>query len=129
MIPVGEQDLREFLPPCTFESGMIPRDVLLAAARRYRADGVLFGVLTQYRPYEPLVVGMSVELASVSTGEVVWSTSGLYDAATRDVEQDVHNFHNTELAGTCSLEGWRIILISPSRFTDYACTRLAETLP
>jgi hypothetical protein len=129
LIPVGEHELREFLPPATFDSGVIPRDVLLAAARRYRADGVLFGVLTQFRPYEPLVVGMSVELASVGTGEVVWSASGLYDAATKGVSQDVHNFHDTQLAGTCSLEGWRIILMSPSRFTDYACSRLADTLP
>jgi hypothetical protein len=129
MIPVGEHELREFLPPATFESGIIPRDVLLAAARRYRADGVLFGVLTQFRPYEPLVVGMSVELAAVNTGEVVWSSSGLYDAATRAVTQDVHNYSNTELAKTSSLEGWRIILMSPSRFTEYACARVAETMP
>jgi hypothetical protein len=129
LIPVGEHELREFLPPSTFETGIIPRDVLLAAARRYRADGVLFGVLTQFRPYEPLVVGLSVELASVGTGEVVWSASGLYDAATLAVTKDVHNFHSTQLAGTGSLEGWRIILMSPSRFTDYACSRVAETMP
>jgi hypothetical protein len=112
-----------------FESGIISRDTLLAAARRYRADGVLFGILTQFRPYEPLVIGMSVELASVGTGEVVWSSSGLYDAASKDVTQDVHNFNNTQLAGTSSLEGWRIILMSPSRFTEYACSRVASTLP
>jgi hypothetical protein len=129
LIPVGEQELREFLSPDTFETGIIPRDVLLAAARRYRADGVLFGVLTQFRPYEPLIVGMSVELAAVGTGEVVWSSSGLYDASTKSVAQDVHNFHDTELARTTSLEGWRITMLSPSRFTDYACTRVAETLP
>jgi hypothetical protein len=129
MIPVGEHELREILPAATFETGVIPRDVLLAAARRYRADGVLFGVLTQFRPYEPLVIGLSVELASVGTGEVVWSSSGLYDAATCDVTRDVHNFNNKQLAGTSSLEGWRIILMSPSRFTEYACARVAETLP
>ena len=95
LIPVGEHELREFLPPDVFESGIISRETLLVAARRYRADGVLFGVLTQFRPYEPLVVGMSVELASVGTGEVVWSSSGLYDASSRDVTQDVHNFNNT----------------------------------
>lgn len=129
MIPVGEHELREFLPPSTFETGIIPRDVLLAAARRYRADGVLFGVLTQFRPYEPLIIGMSVELASVGTGEVVWSTSGLYDAGTKAVAQDVHNYSNTNLAGTSSLEGWRINLMSTSRFTEYACARVADTLP
>lgn len=129
LIPVGENELREFLPPSTFESGIIARETLLVAARRYRADGVLFGVLTQFRPYEPLVIGMSVELASVGTGEVVWSSSGLYDAASREVTQDAHNFNNTRLAGTSSLEGWRIMLMSPSRFTEYACSRIAETLP
>jgi hypothetical protein len=129
MVALGEHELREFLPQGTFESGVISRDTLLAAARRYRADGVLFGNLTEFRPYEPIIIGLSVELASVGTGEVVWSSSGLYDAASRDVTQDVHNFSNKQLAGTSSLEGWRIILMSPSRFTEYACSRLADTLP
>lgn len=129
LIPVGEHELREFLPPDVFDSGIISRETLLAAARRYRADAVLFGVLTQFRPYEPLVIGMSVELASVGTGEVVWSSSALYDAASKDVTQDVHNYNNVQLAGTTSLEGWRIILMSPSRFTEYACARIAATLP
>jgi hypothetical protein len=129
MIAVGEHELRDILPPTTFESGVIPRDVLLAAARRYRADVVLFGVLTQFRPYEPIVIGMSVELASVGTGEVVWSSSGLYDAGTKDVARDVHNYSDKQLASTASLEGWRINLLSPSRFTEYACSRLVETMP
>jgi hypothetical protein len=129
LIQVGEHELREFLPAGTFESGVISRDTLLVAARRYRADGVLFGNLTHYRPYEPIVLGLAVELATVGTGEVVWSATGLYDAATCDVTQDVHNFNNKQLACTASLEGWRIILMSPSRFTEYACSRMADTLP
>ena len=131
MVALGEHELREFLPvgTCTFESGVISRDTLLAAARRYRADGVLFGNLTEFRAYEPLMIGLQVELASVGTGEVVWSSSGLYDAASCEITQDVHNYSNKQLACTSSLEGWRIILMSPTRFTEYACSRMADTLP
>ncbi len=128
LVPLGETELREVLPASTFETGVIPREALISSARRYRADGVLFGVLTHYKPYEPLVIGITVELAAASTGEVVWSASGLYDAGTQDVTEDVHNYHDTELAASGSLEGWRLILMSPSRFTDYACSRLAATL-
>ncbi len=128
LIPLGETELREVLPRETFQSGTIAKDMLISAARRYRADGVLFGVVTHYRPYDPLVLGLKLEMASADTGAVVWATSGLYDAATLDVTQDVHNYHDTQLAGSSSLEGWRLILMSPSRFTDYACARLAATL-
>ncbi len=128
LIPLGESELREVLPAGTFQSGVIPRDTLVAAARRYRADGVLFGVVTDYRPYEPLVLGLNVELAAAASGEVVWAASGLYDSATLGVTQDAHNYHDTQLAGSDSLEGWRLTLLSSSRFTEYVCSRLAATL-
>ena len=111
-----------------FESGLIPRQTLSAVARRYRADGVLFGVVTHYKPYEPVVVGISAEVVSAGTGEVVWQASGLYDSSTAAVAQDVWNWSDTTLAKTTSLEGWRLILQSPARFVDYACARLAATL-
>lgn len=128
LLPLTDQELREVLPPATYERGVVSREALLAMSRRYRADGALFGVVTQYKPYGPFLVGLKVELASASTGEMIWEASGVYDASSRTVEQDVHNFHDVSLAATTSLEGWRLVLISPSRFIDYACSRLAATI-
>jgi hypothetical protein len=75
-----------------------------------------------------MVLGLQVTLVSASTGDVLWSANGLFDASDAGVEQDVHNWHDTALARSGSLEGWRLVLVSPSRFSNYACSRIADTL-
>jgi len=129
LVPVQAHELRDEIPASVFEAGAVPRRALLAAARRYRADAVLFGAVTRYRPYEPLLVALQVELVTADDGRSDWSASGTFDAATQDVVADVRNYHDVTLAATSSLEGWRLLLLSPSRFVDYACARLAEKLP
>jgi hypothetical protein len=72
-------------------------------------------------------LGIQVTLVSARTGEVLWSANALFDARDSAVAQDVHNWHDTHLAPSKSLEGWRLVLLSPSRFAAYACSRLADT--
>ncbi len=129
VVPLGATQVRDVMPVGVMREGVVPREALIAIARRYRADGVLFATVTHWRPFEPMTLGMRVDLVSSSTGEVVWSAHGLYDSARHDVQQDVRNWHETGQAVTTSLEGWRVALLSPTRFAAYVCDRLVATMP
>lgn len=129
VVPLGAQQLRDVMPTGVMREGVVPRDTLIALARRYRADGVLFATVTHWKPYEPMSLGLRTDLVSASTGEVVWSAHGLFDASRQDVQQDVRNWHDTDQATTTSLEGWRVALISPARFAAYVSDRLVATMP
>ena len=129
LVPVGEPELREELPASVFAGGTVPRRALISAARRFQADGVLFGVVKRYRPYEPLTVGLTIELVASDDGASVWSVDGLFDAAMKETEYDARNYHETMTADPRSLEGWRLTLISPTRFGAYVAARMAEKIP
>lgn len=129
LVAVDGAELRDEAPAAVFHAGAVSRKSLVAAARRYRADGVLFGVVRTLRPYEPLALGISIELVASDDGATTWSVDANYDASQREVEEDARNYHETRLATTKSLEGWRLILISPSRFAEYACARIAAKAP
>ena len=129
VVPLGAQHLRDVMPTGVMREGVVPRDTLIALARRFRADGVLFATVTHWKPYEPMSLGLRVDLVSASTGEVIWNAHGLFDAARQDVQQDVRNWHDTDQASTTSLEGWRVALISPARFAAYVSDRIVGTMP
>ena len=127
VIPAAHGELiaeaeRDFL-----STGVIRKKTLLAMADQQLADAVLYGVVTQYSAYQPISLGLRVDLVSVSAGDVTWSANGLFDSADARVAQDLHNYHDTRLAGTTSLEGWRRLMVSPSRFASYCCSRLIDT--
>lgn len=128
VVSLGRDALAEHEEVDFFRSGVFRQDTLIRLAGRFAADGVLYGAVTRYHPYEPLSLGLQLTLVSAEDGEVVWSANGFYDAADAAVVQDVHNFHDVRLAPSGSLEGWRLILVSPSRFGAYVCSRLADTL-
>jgi hypothetical protein len=129
LVAVGAQELRDEVPAAVFNTGAVSRRALIAAARRYRVDGVLFGVIKTVRPYEPFAVSLSVELVAADDGATTWSADASYDAATQAVEEDVRHYYERTLADTRSLEGWRLTLVSPSKFIDYACARIAAEAP
>jgi hypothetical protein len=129
IVPIGEAELREELPASVFAGGTVPRRALISAARRFQADGVLFGVLKRYRPYEPLAAGLTLELVASDDGASVWSVDGLFDAALKTTEDDARNYHETVTADPRSLEGWRLTLLSPGRFAAYVAHRLAGKVP
>lgn len=108
-------------------NGRVQADTLVRLSRHHQADAVLYGAVTQYKGYEPLALGLRVELVSAGAGDVVWSANGIFDAADDRVQRDVRNFHDTTLGETHSLEGWRLVLMSPNRFATYACARVVET--
>lgn len=127
VVTVHESPLLSEAEQDVFRSGVFQKKTLLAMAERYRADGVLFGIVTHFRPYEPPCLGLKVELVSVGAGDVVWSAKGLFDAGDERTAMDVHNYHDVRLASSSSLEGWRRMLTSPRRYTRYVCDRMVDT--
>lgn len=126
LVQVGAGALTEREEQDFFRTGTIRNTTLLRMNETYNAGAVLYGVVTHYRPYEPLMVGLRVELVSAGDGRVLWAADGLFDAGDERVVDDVHNYHATKQAPSGKLEGWRSILVSPTRFTTYAASRMAE---
>ncbi|MAG56844.1 MAG: hypothetical protein CMJ83_11175 [Planctomycetes bacterium] len=108
-------------------TGRVKKDTILRLSRRYHADGVLYGTVTRFRPYEPMTFGLRIALVSTGAGDLIWEANALYDAQDARVAQDVHHWYDTQQADSHQLESWRSVLMSPTRFIGYACARIVET--
>ena len=63
-----------------FARGQFDEVELLRVAREYQAQAVLFGQVTQYHPYNPPRVGLSLLMIHPAEGIVIASSDGLWDA-------------------------------------------------
>jgi hypothetical protein len=110
-----------------YRDATVHQETLVRLHRDYNVDAVIFGTITHYKPYSPIVLGIKLDMFSAGAGDVIWEVNAHYDSRNQDVVQDVHNYHDTVLAPSGSLEDYRIILMSPRQFAAYACARIAAT--
>lgn len=107
-------------------AGTIDKEALVRVSREHHADAVLYGAVTRFRAYEPMLVGIKLNLVSAGAGDVVWSVSALFDAGDASCARDVHHWfanHADQRTGA----DWRTTLLSPARFTSYASSRVVAT--
>ncbi|CAG0939741.1 hypothetical protein BROC_00775 [Candidatus Brocadiaceae bacterium] len=107
--------------------GAIDLNTILTLKKRYDADAIVFGSITHYRPYEPMLLGVKVGMISTDTGTVVWSADGVFDSNENEVAELVkHYFESTHQKS--ALYGWKLILLSMRRYSQFVANQITETL-
>ncbi len=126
VVPTGDKSLL-FLEQDVWVKGSVNFASALALRNKYDVDAIVFGNITHYRPYEPMLLGVKVSMISTDTGDVVWSADGVFDSNENDVAELVKQyFENTHQKS--SLYGWKLILLSMRRYAQFVANQLAETL-
>ena len=126
VVPTGDKSLL-FLEQDVWVKGSVNFASALALRNKYDVDAIIFGNITHYRPYEPMLLGVKVSMISTDTGDVVWSADGVFDSNENDVAELVKQyFENTHQKS--SLYGWKLILLSMRRYSQFVANQLAETL-
>ena len=98
--------------------GSINSDSVLTLRNKYDVDAIIFGNITHYRPYEPMILGVKAGMISTDTGEIVWSADGVFDSNENEVAELVKQyFENTHQKS--SLYGWKLILLSMRRYSQF----------
>ncbi len=110
-----------------WDKGSINLNTLLILRKKYDADAIVFGNITHYRPYEPMLLGVKVGMISTDTGDVVWSADGVFDSNENEVAELVkHYFESTHQKS--ALYGWKLILLSMRRYSQFVAYQITETL-
>lgn len=110
-----------------WDKGSINLNTLLTLRKNYDADAIVFGNITHYRPYEPMLLGVKVGMISTDTGGVVWSADGVFDSNENEVAELVkHYFESTHQKS--ALYGWKLILLSMRRYSQFVANQITETL-
>jgi len=96
---------------------------------KFGVDAVLFTQLTQYRPYEPLLVGWRMKLIDADEPHILWAVDEVFDARVPTVAAAAsRHLEGNPDTGT-SLSDSRSVLQSPRRFGRYTAHAVVQTMP
>ena len=107
--------------------GSVNLNTLLILRKKYDVDAIIFGNITHYRPYEPMLLGVKVGMISTDTGSVVWSADGVFDSNENEVAELVKQYFESTHQKS-ALYGWKLILLSMRRYSQFVANQITETL-
>ena len=91
-------------------------------------DGILVGAITQYHPYPPPRIGMTLQLISPYEAVVVASVDGLWDARRKVVADDARAFYESNSYHWQFAQETDVGLSSPLLYQRYVCSRAVHEL-
>ena len=111
-----------------FANGQFNELDVLRVAREYSADAVLFANVTQYHPYSPPRIGISLLLVSPAEGVAIASLSGLWDAREANTAAHAQTYFKQTQNWSRSLLGSERVIESPDVFQRYVCQQVSVAL-
>ena len=111
-----------------FSRGTFDELELLRIAREYDAQAVLFGKVTQYHPYAPPRVGLSLIMISPAEGVAIASADGLWDAREMTTARQAHAYLQQKLSWRQGLLGVDRVLESPDVYQRFVCQQIALSM-
>lgn len=127
VIPAPVDDERLMAEIGLWKSGRVDPDSLIAAQKTYGADAFVFGTLTQYKPYDPPIMGIKVRMLSARTGDVLWACEAVFDAHAPDVRKAAKRA--MKRAGPKRWLGTDdIVFMSPRYFSRFVASEIVRPL-
>lgn len=111
-----------------WDSGVVDVDTLLKARKKYGVEGFLFGKITNYKPYIPLIFGVKITMISALSGATLWSIDGDFDSDQKEIVSLAKDYYKKFYSKDQSLYGWELMLISMERYSRFVASMLVSTM-
>jgi hypothetical protein len=126
LVPLGAPELESISGLEPARTGRTRADSVLDLARRASLDAVLSTRVVGFRPYEPVRMGLAIDLVAVETGLSIWSCSVQVDTADRTTCEAIEAWQEG-LRATTETER-AADLVSPRRIGEFAALQAARLL-
>jgi len=126
LVPLGliEMESIERVDPA--RTGSIHPTAVLELARRAGLDALLAARVVDLRPYEPVRLGLDVDLIAVETGLVIWSGHVRVDTGDSRALAAIESWQAAMRSGGESEHA--VDLLSPRRLVEFAAAQVAMLL-
>ena len=129
LVSLGEAELEEIKQSDPYLRGWYRPETIYGLARRYSLDAILFGTVTQNQFFPPQKLALQVDMVVAETGTVIWSSSVHLDATEKRVRDGLKvYFSNPDGRMDDQSQDWRLALLSPARFAQFAAFQVASLL-
>jgi len=126
LLPLGAAELESVGTLDPVRTGKTRPETILEVARRTGLDGLLTARVVDLRPYEPVRLGIEVDLIAVETGLVIWSSQVRVDTGDAYTLEAIAAWQGSTRAGG---EAERAVdLLSPRRLGEFAAAQVAMLL-
>lgn len=130
VVPVTPDELRMLTGRTTWTpEDKLPIEFFEKIRDKFGADAVLFTHLTQYRPYEPLLIGWRMKLIDADEPHILWAVDEIFDARVPTVAAAASRYLEGNPDTGASLSDSRSVLQSPRRFGRYTAHAVVHTMP
>lgn len=111
-----------------FTNGQFDEVELLRVAREYQAQAVLFGQVTQYHPYNPPRIGLSLLMVHPGEGVVIATSDGLWDARESGTATQAKQLYGQSLSWPQNMLSSDRVLESPDVYQRFVSQQVASSL-
>jgi hypothetical protein len=101
---------------------------LIQMAHDFRADVIIMGTLTQYSPYKPVRMGLSLQVVSPVDGLIVASVAGLWDSANAWIAQRARDYYLQFCRRRDEPLTAELVLDSPRFYQRFVCFEAVHIL-
>lgn len=128
VVHVSERQLQEWTGRGAWRADeALPNNFFPRLQKETGCDAVLFPVLTTYRPYPPLALGLDLRLVAGPDHLTIWAVDEVLDAGATPVARAARDYSRAQIFLRAGEEN--AVLQSPSRFARFASATLFATLP
>jgi hypothetical protein len=130
LVLINPDELRQWTGKRSWKSeDRLPTDLFAKLRENTGCDAVIFGELTQYRPYEPVALGWNLKLIECREVKIWWAFDELFDAGNPDIAGAAQAYYQSQIRQPGTLNQPASILSSPRRFGQYTISAAFSTLP
>lgn len=102
---------------------------LASIRKQLKADAVIFGYISQYRPYPHMMLGVHLKMVDLRTGHLIWALEQVWDSTDKRVERRMKIFYDNTMRDGYEPFGWTLMITSPNAFNKFVIDEVAQTLP
>lgn len=108
--------------------GSYDADKLYELGRDLNIQGILFTTITRYKPHEPFLFGIKINLIHLRKGSIVWAVDEVFDGSLDEVKNLVKSqyYNKHDVSRNPSLK-WNYILQSMDEFIRFSCAEIVKT--
>ena len=111
-----------------FSDGTFDERQLLTLANQYHVQAILLGRVTQFHPYAPPRLGLSLMLISPGQAVVIAAVDGVWDAREQATADRAREYYAQTLNFPDTLLATDLVLESPDVFRRYVSHSVAQSL-
>jgi hypothetical protein len=135
VVTVSHEQLRQWTGQSSWRADeALPHDFFDKLQKATGSDAVMFGQITRYQPYPPLVVGWKLNLAAKlapdnAQPQILWSVDDVLDGGDPHMAHAARTYYSQHIQTEQTTGDPNTILRSPSLFGQFTLGVLFGTLP